>query len=228
MAALRTSGFPTCSNFSRRRRSPGTLHLQAPENERRGLIRLGSGAVDGAYSDLRRQARPAGWWAPDWSATTRSSAPPRTYVPGRRAWCARCSTVKGSPLTTSPGSLQIQATDAVCELLRWSAGTFSFHVGEDDPDGLGLGLRAEELVAEGQRRMEVWPNADEPDPVARHRAAPGLLAGLRPRAAHVRSGGCSRSSTGSAASTRSSRSSGAASSRSRVRWQRSSSGGSLP
>jgi hypothetical protein len=71
-----------------------------------------------------------------------------------------------------------QATDAVCELLRWAAGTFSFHVGEDDPDGLSLGLRAEELVAEGQRRMEVWPTLTtqipSPDTVLRLASSPAF------------------------------------------------------
>ena len=47
-------------------------------------------------------------------------------------------------------------------------------VGEDDPDGLILGLNAEELVAEGHRRMQVWPNLTSliPSPETVLRLAP--------------------------------------------------------
>jgi hypothetical protein len=71
-----------------------------------------------------------------------------------------------------------QVTDAVCELLRWSSGTFSFLVGDDDPEGLEIGLHAEELVAEGERRMQVWPSLTthipSPDTVLRLAASPAF------------------------------------------------------
>ncbi len=71
-----------------------------------------------------------------------------------------------------------QATDAVCELLRWSSGAFSFLVGEEDPEGLQLGLAADELVAEGERRSQVWPSLTShipsPETVLRLAAAPAF------------------------------------------------------
>jgi len=115
-----------------------------------------------------------------------------------------------------------QATDAVCELLRWSAGTFSFVVGEEDPDSLQLGLRADELVTEGQRRMQVWPSLTthipSPDTVLRLATSRRSI----PVAA-ARSGVCSPSSTAAVASARSSPCLDAASSELPERWQRSSS-----
>src|SRR5664280_745556 len=67
---------------------------------------------------------------------------------------------------------------AVSWVRGWSAGTFSFMVGESDPDGMTLGLRAEELVAEGQRRMQVWPtltsHIPSPDTVLRLAASPSF------------------------------------------------------
>jgi hypothetical protein len=47
-----------------------------------------------------------------------------------------------------------QATDAVFELLRWPDGDFAFVVDEEDPDDVGASLSVEEVVTEGQRRIE--------------------------------------------------------------------------
>ena len=176
--SLEDFGLPDVLQLLAQTAKTGTLHLQAAEDERRGLIRLGSGAVDGAYSDLRRQALArrlvgAGLVSDEaiGGAAEAVRAGSESLV---RALLERSELDSGDVNRIAAD----QATDAVCELLRWSAGTFSFHVGEDDPDGLALGLRAQELVAEGQRRMEVWPTLTNqipsPDTVLRLASAPAF------------------------------------------------------
>ena len=49
-----------------------------------------------------------------------------------------------------------QATDAVFDLLRWSAGDFAFQVDEANPDDLGVSLPVEEVITEGRSRLETW------------------------------------------------------------------------
>ncbi len=159
-------------------RKSGALHLHATGDERRGLIRVGTGAVNGASSDLRRHAlarRLIGTGLVSDEALNGAAEDVRAGAPSLvRALLDRAA-VEHDDVTRLAAD---QATDAVCELLRWSSGTFSFVVGEQDPDSLELGLRAEELVAEGQRRMQVWPtltaHIPSPDSVLRLATAPSF------------------------------------------------------
>ena len=176
--SLEDFGLPDVLQLLSQTGKSGTLHLQAAGNDRRGLIRLGTGAIDGAYSDLSRQAlarRLVGSGLVTDEALEGAANDVRAGAPSLvRALLDRA----GLPADDVNRIATDQATDAVCELLRWSVGTFSFLVGEDDPDGLALGLRAEELVGEGQRRMQVWPTLTNqipsPDTVLRLAASPAF------------------------------------------------------
>jgi hypothetical protein len=55
-----------------------------------------------------------------------------------------------------------QASDAVFDLLRWPDGEFAFVVDETDPDDLGATVAVEDVVAEGQRRMQTWADSEMP------------------------------------------------------------------
>ncbi|MGZ4619927.1 MAG: DUF4388 domain-containing protein, partial [Frankiaceae bacterium] len=61
-----------------------------------------------------------------------------------------------------------QIIDAVCELLRWGHGEFSFALDQPDRDALPVALPVDEVVSEGRRRLEAWPalTAVIPSPVA--------------------------------------------------------------
>ena len=61
-----------------------------------------------------------------------------------------------------------QVIDAVCELLRWVQGEFSFALDEPDRDALPVTLPVDEVVSEGRRRLEAWPalTAVIPSPAA--------------------------------------------------------------
>ena len=157
-------------------RKTGALHLQASEEDRKGVIRLGEGAIDAARSDLRRQVlarRLVGAGLVSDDALSGAADDVRAGAPSLlRALLDR----SGLSIEEVNHVAADQVTDAVCELLRWNAGTFSFMVGEEDPDGLTLALNAEELVAEGHRRMQVWPNLTSyiPSPDTVLRLAPSL------------------------------------------------------
>ena len=171
-------GLPDVLQLLSQTRKTGALHLQASEEDRKGVIRLGGGAIDAACSDLRRQVlarRLVGAGLVTDDALSDAADDVRGGAPSLlRALLDR------SGLTSDEVNhlAADQATDAVCELLRWSAGTFSFMVGEADPDGLTLGLNAEDLVAEGHRRMQVWPNLTSyipsPDTVLRLAPSPAF------------------------------------------------------
>ena len=156
----------------------GSLLLETGDGPRQGVIRLGAGAIDGASSDvhshaLARRLVGAGLVADE--ALDQAAADLRAGGPSLvRALLDRA----GLRMETVAAVAREQATDAVCELLRWTSGSFSFRVGEADPDGLGLALRTDELVAEGERRMQVWPSLTSqipsPDTVMRLAAAPAV------------------------------------------------------
>ena len=59
-----------------------------------------------------------------------------------------------------------QIADAVFDLLRWPDGEFAFVVDEADVDDIGAELPLEEVVAEGQRRLDAWPGIAEQVPAA--------------------------------------------------------------
>lgn len=176
--SLEDFGLPDVLQLLAQTQKTGALHLSAAESERKGVIRIGGGNVDGASSDLRRQSlarRLIGAGLVNDDVLSAAAEEVRAGAPSLvRALLDRA----GLPSDEVTRVASDQATDAVCELLRWSAGTFSFFIGEVDPEGLGLALRAEELVAEGQRRMQVWPtltsHIPSPDSVLRLAAAPAF------------------------------------------------------
>jgi hypothetical protein len=172
--SLEDFGLPDVLQLLSQTRKSGALHLATADEERKGVIRLGEGAINAACSDLRRQVlarRLVGAGMVSDEALEAAANDVRSGAPSLlRALLDR----EGLSNDAVSQLAADQATDAVCELLRWTAGTFSFMVGEADPDGLILGLSAEELVAEGQRRMQVWPNLTSliPSPESVLRLAP--------------------------------------------------------
>jgi hypothetical protein len=59
-----------------------------------------------------------------------------------------------------------QIADAVFDLLRWPEGEFAFTVDDVDRDDLGVQLEVQDVVSEGQRRLEAWPTITEQVPAA--------------------------------------------------------------
>ena len=53
--SLEDFGLPDVLQLLSQTRKSGALHLAASDEERKGVIRLGEGAIDAACSDLRRQ-----------------------------------------------------------------------------------------------------------------------------------------------------------------------------
>ncbi len=176
--SLEDFGLPDVLQLLSQTRKSGALHLLASEEDRKGVIRLGDGAIDAACSDLRRQVlarRLVGAGLVSDDALSAAADDVRAGAPSLLRALLDRSGLSSDEVNHVAAD---QATDAVCELLRWNAGTFSFMVGEDDPDGLTLGLNAEELVAEGHRRMQVWPNLTShipsPDTVLRLAPSPAF------------------------------------------------------
>ncbi len=119
----------------------GALHLAAADEAAHGPHPPRAKArVNAASSDLAARRWPAGSSAPAWSATTRWPRCGRRARRGAELACARLLDAGGRRGRGRHPLAADQATDAVCELLRWPAGKFSFLVGEDDPDGLISGL----------------------------------------------------------------------------------------
>ena len=157
-------------------RKTGGLFLRQPDEGEPtgGALYLREGALVGARSDLTRQTLlrrliGAGLVADDTLA----------------AVLARRTAADSSLVTTllelgSPDAGVVrkiaheQVQDAVFDLLRWSAGEFTFGAGVTDPDDVGLSAPVDLLVAEGQRRLASWPalRALLPSPQAVLRLAP--------------------------------------------------------
>jgi hypothetical protein len=139
----------------------GTLHLR--RESAHGVVHLRDGAVTGARSDVRRQAlgrRIVGAGVVGDAALAEAVA----RVQGD-ASCglARALAEQGSLSEDFARALAAeQATDAVFDLLRWPDGEFAFVVDEGDPDDLGATVAVEDVVAEGQRRMQTWAEAEMP------------------------------------------------------------------
>src|SRR3954447_23001476 len=141
----------------------GALHLRrgTDAGDAHGVVHLRDGAVTGARSDARRQAlgrRIVGAGVIDDAtlaeAVARVQADPacglaKDLAPALSEEFARALAVE-------------QASDAVFELLRWPDGEFAFVVDESDPDDLGAALAVEDVVAEGQRRLQTWAESDMP------------------------------------------------------------------
>jgi hypothetical protein len=140
----------------------GTLHLRREDSH--GVVHLRDGAVTGARSDVRRQQlgrRIVGAGVVDddtlADAVSRVSADPSCGL-------ARALADSGSLSEEFARALAAeQASDAVFDLLRWPDGEFAFVVDETDPDDLGATIAVEDIVAEGQRRLQTWAQADMPD-----------------------------------------------------------------
>ena len=143
----------------------GTLHLRRLHDsaEAHGVVHLRDGAVTGARSDVRRQAlgrRIVGAGVVDDAALAQAVS----RVQGDPSCgLARALADSGSLSEDFARALAAeQASDAVFDLLRWPDGEFAFVVDEPDPDDLGAAVAVEDVVAEGQRRMQTWAEADMP------------------------------------------------------------------
>jgi hypothetical protein len=147
----------------------GTLHLRrvADVGDAHGVVHLRDGAVTGARSDARRQAlgrRIVGAGVVDDAALSQAVA---RVQADPSIGLARALADSGSLSEDFARALAAeQAADAVFELLRWPDGEFAFVVDEGDPDDLGASIPVEEVVAEGQRRLQSWADADMPASLA--------------------------------------------------------------
>src|SRR5689334_357662 len=158
----------------------GALHLRrvaGSGGEAHGVVHLRDGAVTGARADIRRQAlgrRIVGAGVVDdralGEAVSRVQADPSCGLARALADAGSLSEEFGRALAAE------QAADAVFELLRWPDGEFAFVVDELDPDDLGASVSVEDVVAEGQRRMQTWAEADMPAAEAVVSLAPALSA----------------------------------------------------
>jgi hypothetical protein len=132
----------------------GGLHLT--NGQVAGVVHFADGAVTGASSDVSRQAlarRLVGLGAADDAALRR--AVERAATEG--AGIARALVEAGAvdPAVVQRLALQ-QAVDAVFDLLRWQNGDFSFAMGEENPDEVGLAVPADQVVGEAAARRESW------------------------------------------------------------------------
>jgi Domain of unknown function (DUF4388) len=134
----------------------GTLHLR--RDSAHGVVHLRDGAVTGARSDVARQAlgrRVVGAGLVDDESLERAvevvSGDPAT---GLARALLDLGAIDGELLR---GLAAEHATDSVFDLLRWPDGEFAFVVDETDPDDLGAALSVEDIVTEGRRRLETWP-----------------------------------------------------------------------
>ncbi len=131
----------------------GTLHLR--REGQHGLVHLRDGAVTGGRGDadcqaLGRRLVGAGLVDDDVlaEAVEKVQADPSTGLARALADSGRLDSELLKSLAAE------QATDAVFELLRWPDGDFAFVVDEGDPDDLGASVPVEDVVAEGNRRLE--------------------------------------------------------------------------
>ncbi len=134
-------------------RKSGALRLSAPPAT--GVVRVRDGAICAASSDTSRQVlarRVVGAGLVDDDALRRAV---EAVGPGHGVVAGLVEAGAVDEQTLLPVAAE-QATDAVGELLRWTAGEFSFVVDDTDPDALPLQLAVDEVVAEGQRRGAVW------------------------------------------------------------------------
>lgn len=135
-------------------RKTGALRLSAPPAA--GVVHVRAGAICAASSDTRRQVLArrvvgAGLVGDDaLQAAVAVAADGPTGVVAALIEAGAVDRDAVLPLAAE------QTTDAVGELLRWSGGEFSFVVDDADPDALPLAMPVDEVIAEGQRRLDVW------------------------------------------------------------------------
>ena len=147
----------------------GALHLRRTAGEAglHGVVHVRGGVVTGARSDVSRQElgrRLVGTGLVDDEALA-SAAEQLAEDPsaGLARLLAEKADLEAAVAAKVAGE---QITDAVFDLLRWPDGEFAFVVDEADVDDLGAELPVDELVAEGQRRLEAWPSIVEQVPAA--------------------------------------------------------------
>ncbi|MCW2598537.1 MAG: hypothetical protein JWM02_366 [Frankiales bacterium] len=143
----------------------GTLHLR--REGQHGVVHLRDGAVTGGRGDVTCQAlgrRLVGAGLVD-DESLADAVEKVLDQPGSGLAKAIAETGRLDPGTLCALAAE-QATDAVFELLRWPDGDFAFVVDEADPDDLGAALPVEDVVAEGNRRLETWATLTEQVPSA--------------------------------------------------------------
>ena len=149
----------------------GALHLRRTLGEQgpqlHGVVHVRGGAVTGARGDASRQElgrRLIGTGLVDDEALAQA-AEDLADDPG--AGLARLLSEKADlDAATAATVAAEQIADAVFDLLRWPDGEFAFVVDEASVDDLGAELSVEQLVAEGQRRLESWSDVVEQVPAA--------------------------------------------------------------
>jgi hypothetical protein len=141
----------------------GTLHLR--REAAHGAVHLREGAVTGARADVARQElgrRLLGSGLVDDEAL--AAAAEELAADGSLSLAQLLAEKAGLDVEQVKAVAAEQATDAVFSLLRWSDGEFAFVVDETDPDDLGASVPVDEVVAEGQRRLEAWAGLVEQVP----------------------------------------------------------------
>lgn len=149
----------------------GALHLRRTVGEagaqQHGVVHVRTGAVTGARADIGRQElgrRLVGTGLVDDEALAQAA---EQLADEPHAGLARLLAEKADlEAEVAKKVAAEQITDAVFDLLRWSEGEFAFVMDEADVDDLGAELPVEELVTEGQRRLEAWPSIAEQVPAA--------------------------------------------------------------
>ena len=153
----------------------GGLHLT--NGQATGMVYFAGGSITGAVSDVERQAlarRLVGLGAVDDSALRRAVERATTDGSG----VARALLEAGAVDAALVQGLALeQAVDAVFDLLRWSNGDFSFGMGDENPDDVGLSVTAEQIVADATSRRDAWDALSRlipsPDVVLTHARRPG-------------------------------------------------------
>ena len=132
----------------------GGLHLT--DGQATGMVYFAGGSITGAVSDVERQAlarRLVGLGAVDDSALRRAVERATTDGSGVTRALLEAGAVDAALVQ---GLALEQAVDAVFDLLRWSNGDFSFGMGDDNPDDVGLSVSAEQIVADATSRRDAW------------------------------------------------------------------------
>ncbi|WP_346925622.1 DUF4388 domain-containing protein [uncultured Arthrobacter sp.] len=153
----------------------GTLHLR--KESAHGAVHLRDGAVTGARADVARQElvrRLLGSGLVDDDAL--AAAAEELSGDASLSLAQLLAEKAGLDVEQVKEIAAEQVNDAVFSMLRWTEGEFAFVVDETDPDDLGATVPVEEVVAEGQRRLEAWATLVEevpaPDAVVTVNAAP--------------------------------------------------------
>ena len=135
----------------------GALRLSAKTAGTSGVVHVADGVVSAAVSDVSRQSlarRVVG------AALVGDEALAAAVDSARREGVGVVRALLDAGALTEDAVLPVarqQVIDAVCDLLRWPEGEFTFFVDQVDSDNLPVSVSVEDLVAEGQRRLAAWP-----------------------------------------------------------------------